>query len=110
MDFVEWGKNHHGHVSNELEEAASDYDSRHCALYAEDDEGDIVEITEVREIAFINGALWQKQQMMKDAVDGHIRRNKYTKKNVLNGLDVVCEAVQKFKDGDKLKIIFVKEE
>ena len=45
-----------------------------------------------------------------DGVQGaYIRRNRYTKKNVLNGFDVTCDAVQKFKNGDKVKIIIVKE-
>ena len=45
-----------------------------------------------------------------DGVKGaYIRRNRYTKKNVLNGFDVTCDAVQKFKEGDRVKIIIVKE-
>ena len=54
-------------------------------------------------------ANWQKLQMMKNAVEGYIRRNRYTKTNVLHGLDVTCEAIQKFKDDDKVKIIILKE-
>ena len=56
-------------------------------------------------------ANWQKQQMMGGAVEGaFIRRNKYTKLNILNGFDTTCDAIQKFKDKDRLKIIFIKEE
>ena len=55
-------------------------------------------------------AKWQKEQLMKSATNGcYIKRNKYTKQNVLNGLSVTCEAIQKFKDGDKVKVIIVKE-
>lgn len=55
------------------------------------------------------GANWQQEQMMANAVDGaFIRRNRYTKKNVLNGLDVTCDAIQDFRDKDKIKVLFVK--
>ena len=60
--------------------------------------------------AFKAGAQCQKEQMLKSAIDGcWIKRNKYTKENVLNGFSVTCEAIQKFKDGDKVKVIIVKE-
>ena len=56
-------------------------------------------------------AKWQKEQMMANAVDGaFIRRNRYTKKNVLNGLDMTCDAIQCFKDKDKIKVLFIKED
>lgn len=55
-------------------------------------------------------AKWQKEQLMKSAINGcYVKRNKYTKENVLNGFSVTCEAIQKFKDGDKVKVIIVKE-
>lgn len=55
-------------------------------------------------------ANWQKEQMMKGAIDGYIKRNKYFKENVLHGLDVTCDAIQQFKDGDKVKILVIKQE
>ena len=59
--------------------------------------------------AFKDGAKWQAEQMMANAVDGaFIRRNRYTKKNVLNGLDMTCDAIQGFKDKDKIKVLFIK--
>jgi uncharacterized protein YbcC (UPF0753/DUF2309 family) len=62
------------------------------------------------EYAFKDGANWQKEQMMKDAISGaFIRRNKYTKQNVLNGFSVTCEQIQKFNNGDKVKVIIIKE-
>ena len=54
-------------VSDDIDQAAEDYGCRGCALYAEDDEGDLLEISNVREAAFKAGAQWQKDQMMKDA-------------------------------------------
>ena len=52
----------------------------------------------------------QRENMMKGAAEGYIRRNKYTKKNVLNGFDVTCDAIQKFNGGDKVKVIVIKED
>lgn len=75
------------------------------------DDDDFNELVELVKQAVIDGAQWQKQQMMKNAVDGlYIHRNRYTKKNVLNGFDVTCEAVQQFKKGDKVKLIIIKED
>ena len=52
-----------------------------------------------------------KEQLTKDAIDGlYIHRNRYTKKNVLHGFDVTCDAIQRFKKGDKVKLIIIKED
>ena len=58
--------------------------------------------------SFDLGMEHKEKELMKNAVDGpYIRRNRYTKKNVLNGLDLTCDELQGFKDGQKLKVIFV---
>lgn len=49
-------------ASEDLENAAIDYDNQGCVLYAEDEEGDIVEISNVRYAAFKSGAQWQKER------------------------------------------------
>lgn len=46
----------------------------------------------------------------KRSITGWIKRNRYTKTNVLHGLDVTCQEVQGFNDGDRVKIIIVKQE
>ena len=56
------------------------------------------------------GMRLQRENMMKGAAEGYIRRNRYTKKNVLNGFDVTCDAIQKFNGGDKVKVIVIKED
>lgn len=56
------------------------------------------------------GMQMMNEKLMKDAIEAYIRRNKYTKKNVLNGLDVTCDAIQKFNGGDKVKVIITKED
>ena len=68
------------------------------------------EVEEANYNGIMAGAKWQKEQMMKDAVSAYIRRNKYTKTNVLNGFDVTCELIQKFKDRENVKVIIVKED
>ena len=56
-------------------------------------------------------ANWQKEQMMKSAISGcYIKRNRYNKENVLNGLDVTSDMFQKFNNGDKVKIIVIKDD
>lgn len=56
-------------------------------------------------------ANWQKEQMMKSAISGcYIRRNRYNKENVLNGFDVTSDMFQKFNNGDKVKIIVIKDD
>ena len=92
-------------VSEDLEEAADEY--------APDFSNSIASKAAVNAVrdAFKAGAKWQAEQMMANAVDGaFIRRNRYTKKNVLNGLDMTCDAIQCFKDKDKIKVLFIKED
>lgn len=59
----------------------------------------------------ICGARKTYNWILESAIDGcYIKRNKYNKENVLNGLSVTCDAIQKFSDGDKVKVIIVKED
>ena len=53
-----------------------------------------------------------KKQMMKDSIEGRITRNNYTKRNVLHlcGNLISFDGVQQFKNGDKVKVIIMKEE
>lgn len=59
----------------------------------------------------VAGADWQKERIMKSAIEGcWIKRNRYTKENVLNGLSVTCDAIQKFRDGDKVRVLILKDD
>ena len=91
-------------ASEDLEQAAIDYDSCRPALYGEDDEGDYVEYIEIRKDAFIAGAQWQREQMMKDAVKG-LTANTY--------LDVIKLRKplpdDKYKAFQSVKVIIIKE-
>lgn len=72
---------------------------------------DVKLLFNAKEDGYRLGLATMKQQMMDNAVDGaFIRRNRYTKKNVLNGLDMTCDAIQGFKDKDKIKVLFIKED
>ena len=53
-----------------------------------------------------------KQQMLQDSIEGRITRNNYTKINVLHlcGNLISFDGVQQFKNGDKVKVIIMKEE
>lgn len=99
-------------VSDDLEEAAR----RYAALQAgmkdamTSDFYDEYPYSPADVVAFKVGANWQKQQMMKDSVSAYIRRNKYTKRNVLSGFDIICDEIQKFKDKDHVKVIIIKNE
>lgn len=89
-------------VSEDLEQAAIDYDSCRPALYGEDDEGDYVEYIEVRKDAFIAGAQWQKEQMMKDAVEIKINRD-----TLYDLKPLIHERYLDYKIGQKVKIIIL---
>lgn len=88
----------------DLEKEIADYEE-YLGMYESSSRDDCIGIA--RHFAEF-GARMQKEQMMKDAVDGpFIRRNRYTKMNVLNNLNLTCDALQGFKDGQKLTVIFV---
>ena len=93
-------------ISEELEVAAQDYDSHRCALYAEDKDGDLNPIMNVRSVAFIYGAIWQKEHMMKDAIDGVILKNKLFPGNVVGSLPEDND----YKRNEKVKLIIIKED
>lgn len=97
-------------VSDDLEESARNYGDEldNVLTVGIDDDNTVGEYAQE---SFKAGALWQKEQMMKDAVSGaFIRRNKYTKRNVLSAFDIICDEIQKFKDKDHVKVIIIKDE
>ena len=83
-----------------LEEAADNY-----ITPIENDEGlDYINFSgrDVRD-AFIEGARWQKAEMMKDAVEGYI-----IQWNENYQAELIAKVGDEFKHGDKVKIIIVK--
>ena len=103
MHFAEWGKQHQMPVSEDLEEAAIQY-TGHNAPYDE-------VMDEVQE-AFCEGAKWQKQQMIKDAINGYIVEETIGHGSMALGVSVELHVLEKrrFKEYDKVKIIIIKEE
>lgn len=95
--------------SEELEEEIESYLITN-RQYAGGDEEDLWGDDCIRD-AIKHGAQWQKGQFLKSAISGcYIKRNRYNKENVLNGLDVTSDMFQKFNDGDKVKIIVIKDD
>ena len=92
-------------ASEDLEEAAE--------KYAYNEFPSIGIPNTVIELAFKAGAEWQKQQMMKDAVDGCVSlivKSDTSSRNLFISTPQLYKELQKYKDGDKVKIIIVKEE
>jgi hypothetical protein len=101
--------------SEELKKVASIFmpEEAYHAIIEKEEEGSGESVYDYNQMVnmFITGAQWQKGQFLKSAISGcYIKRNRYNKENVLNGLNVTCNAIQKFKDGDKVKILIIKEE
>lgn len=95
--------------SKELEEAFDEV-LPNPNWYISNDGEDAYNVKQMEEM-FCAGANWQKEQMMKSAIEGcWIKRNRYTKENVLNGLSVTCDAIQKFRDGDKVRVLILKDD
>ena len=86
-------------VSEDLEEAANEYAKDY--LFAPKPQS-------APNIHFINGANWQKQQMIKDAVDGKIYETQARSK--LKAATIGKISCLKYRVGDKVKLIILKEE
>lgn len=63
---------------------------------------------EITALSLVKDSIDEMEQDIPSVV-AYIHRNRYTKQNVLNGLSVTCDAVQTFKDGDKINVLFVKD-
>ncbi len=71
---------------------------------------DIEKICQEIEEAFIAGAEWQREQMMKEAVDAEITVGRLPDDwSLAYNPDELHRALLKFKSGDKVKIIIVKQ-
>ena len=79
-------------VSEELKEAADEWDG---SLYRSD--------------AFIAGANWQKQQMMKDAINGKVINSGNSGSVLDTQYGVLYLNPSSFHYGDKVKVVIIKE-
>ena len=97
-------------LSKDLEEAALHYATYTC-------ENGLTITMEAHKDAFIAGAKWQKEQMLEDAVDGEVVKIfpegaasiHYQAPCGIGEMAYFCKA-EALKDGDKVKVIIVKEE
>lgn len=86
-----------GAASEDLEEVSDKYSKEIESNYLNDmfDRGDIMK-------AFMDGAQWQKEHIIKESVDAKI--------TLFDGISYVSKDVlSQFKQGDKVKVIIVKE-
>ena len=94
------------HISEDLEKISNKYCINAESSYTNDmfDRGDIYK-------AFKAGAEWQKEQLMTDAVDGFVEEPVMFQWRIVSN-DIEGEFVVKNKltDGDKVKMIIVKED
>ena len=99
------GKNWKEPVSEDLEEAAVDYGNRSTFT-------DVDPFNWILEIAFKDGACWQKQQMMKDAIERKVQIDAggYPYINCSIELYDYDKDVPLAKAGDKVKVITILEE
>jgi hypothetical protein len=56
---------------------------------------------------FKDGANWQKQQIMKEAVEAHIIMTHVTQESVVPTLSAVIFDERKYHEGDKVKVIII---
>lgn len=64
---------------------------------------------EITALSLVKDTIDEMKQEVPSFDGAYILRNRYTKQNVLNGFSVTCEALQSFKDGDRIKVLFLKE-
>lgn len=94
MDELREEINHEPDLPDDLDEAADKYEQEY---FTDATLGE----------AYITGAEWQKEQMMKEAVEGEIQM-RYSGCLCAKTIRAINE--DKFKLGDKVRIIIVKEE
>ena len=103
-------KNHKKSVSNDLEEAAKIYT---VSLVVNEiiPDATVKQLREVADKSFKAGAQWQKEQMMKDAVEREVKVDAggypYIDATELYDYD---EDKPLAKEGDKVKLLIIKEE
>ena len=64
--------------------------------------------SQVREDAFIYGATWMKNQMMKDSFDATVCKVGATFLKEMDK-DCIVKALESYSNGDKVKVIIIKE-
>ena len=106
---------HEETVSEDLEEASKEWlEPQLDKSYVSYGEGKMMELTHFDGYAMLDaiefGAKWQEQQMMAKAIDGKLFRT-YDNSSFKYKIDIDCDIrIDKYKDGEKVKVIIVKED
>ena len=100
--------------SEDLEEAANAYTNEHPGTCLEND-GGVIDDYDKPKCDFIAGAQWQKEQMMKSAIDGTVGEGNPGYPQMGEHLPVIAYSdmmllPKHFKFGDKIKIIVIRED
>lgn len=98
-------------IPTSLEEVANEYGRENVHYWYDEEIGDgaIYDDFEDLKVGFIEGAKWHEQQMMKEAVEAEITVGRLPDDwSLAYNPDELHRALLKFKSGDKVKIIIVK--
>lgn len=99
-------------VSDDLEIAACQSFNSACEDLNKEDKDSATYVKEYfKELwmcAFKDGAHWKEQQIMKEAINGEVFDN-YDKDICQHHLELLVDIPKKYKDGDKVKLIIIKE-
>ena len=100
-------------VSDDLEIAACQSFNSACEDLNKEDKDSATYLKEYfKELwmcAFKDGAHWKEQQIMKEAINGEVFDN-YDKDICQHHLELLVDIPKKYKDGDKVKLIIIKED
>ena len=100
-------------VSDDLEIAACQSFNSACEDLNKEDKDSATYLKEYfKELwmsAFKDGAHWKEQQIMKEAINGEVLDN-YDKDICQHHLELLVDIPKKYKDGDKVKVIIIKED
>ena len=102
-------------VSEDLEEASKEWlEPQLDKSYVSYGEGKMMELTHFDGYAMLDaiefGAQWKEEQMMAKAIDGKLFRT-YDNSSFKYKIDIDCDIrIDKYKDGEKVKVIIVKED
>ena len=101
-------------ISEDLNTASSEYEAKSYQLKLTKDGEFVKSINPAIKIAFIAGANWRKEQMMKYGTEYQVAEGSMCPAMesipVLANTDMILLPKDKFKVGDKIKVIIIKED
>jgi len=113
-DYIEKEKEEIKGISEDLNTASSEYEAKSYQLKLTKDGEFVKSINPAIKIAFIAGANWRKEQMMKYGTEYQVAEGSMCPAMesipVLANTDMILLPKDKFKVGDKIKVIIIKED